>query len=140
MNKAKRTGGFAPPAVGGTSLLVMFAVLCLTTFAVLSLSTVKAGDRLATASAEAVTEYYAADLEAERILSRLRSGEIPEGVTAEGSAYSYFCPLSETQELHVKVRVEGDVWEILQWKVVSSVDWEADETIDVWDGQLPSQQ
>ena len=122
MNKAKRTGEFAPPAVGGTSLLVMFAVLCLTTFAVLSLSTVKAGDRLATASAEAVTEYYAADLEAERILSRLRSGEIPEGVIA------------------VKVRVEGDAWEILQWKVVSSVDWEADETIDVWDGQLPSQQ
>ena len=40
----------------------------------------------------------------------------------------------------MKVRVEGDAWEILQWKVVSSVDWEADETIDVWDGQLPSQQ
>ena len=58
MNRTKKTGGFAPPAVGGTSLLVMFAVLCLTTFAVLSLSTVKAGDRLATASADPFRQWF----------------------------------------------------------------------------------
>ena len=48
MNKREKRSGFSFPVVGGTSLLVMFAVLCLITFAVLSLSTVKAGDRLGT--------------------------------------------------------------------------------------------
>ena len=79
MNRKQKQYSFRPPVVGGSSLLVMFCVLCLTTFAVLSLSTVRAGDRLAEASMEAVQEYYEADQEAERMLAKLRSGEIPEG-------------------------------------------------------------
>ena len=39
------------PAIGGSSLLVIFAVLCLTVFALLSLSTVQADNRLSDASA-----------------------------------------------------------------------------------------
>ena len=35
-----------PPAVGGSSLLVIFAVLCLTVFALLTLSTAAADSRL----------------------------------------------------------------------------------------------
>ena len=78
MNKDDR---FSPPAVGGISLLVAFAVLCLTVFALLSLSTVQAQSRLADASLETVAQYYAADAEAVRILALLRSGESPDGVT-----------------------------------------------------------
>ena len=70
----------APPALGGSSLLVAFAVLALTVFALLSLSTVRADVRLADASAQAVTDYYAADCQAQEILARLRSGETVEGV------------------------------------------------------------
>ena len=51
MNERQR---FSPPAVGGSSLLVIFAVLCLTVFAMLALSTVQANGRLSDASAEAV--------------------------------------------------------------------------------------
>ena len=54
-----------------------FAVLCLTVFAVLSLTTVQADARLAEASARAVEEYYAADCAAQEILARLRNGETP---------------------------------------------------------------
>lgn len=50
MNKEDR---FSPPAVGGISLLVAFAVLCLTVFALLSLSTVQAQKRLSDASHKA---------------------------------------------------------------------------------------
>ena len=49
MAKEKR---FSPPAVGGISLLVVFAVLCLTVFALLSLTTVQADVRLYDASAQ----------------------------------------------------------------------------------------
>lgn len=59
---------FTPPAVGGSSLLVIFAVLCLTIFALLGLGTVQADQRLSDASAEAVYGYYAADCQAEAIL------------------------------------------------------------------------
>ncbi|MBQ2270723.1 MAG: hypothetical protein IIW15_02290 [Firmicutes bacterium] len=119
MNKRGKRSGFSFPVVGGTSLLVMFAVLCLITFAVLSLSTVKAGDRLGEASAEAVMEYYAADYEAERILAQLRSGILPEGVVFEGDVYGYSCPVSETQRLQVSVQKVGEDWKVLRWMVVT---------------------
>lgn len=119
MNKREKRSGFSFPVVGGTSLLVMFAVLCLVTFAVLSLSTVKAGDRLGEASAEAVMEYYAADYEAERILAQLRSGILPEGVVFEGDVYGYSCPVSETQRLQVSVQKVGEDWKVLRWMVVT---------------------
>lgn len=40
---------FSPPAVGGSSLLISFAVLCFTIFALLALETVQAGKRLSDA-------------------------------------------------------------------------------------------
>ena len=52
---------FLPAAVGGSSLLVIFAVLCLTVFALLALSTVQADGRLSQKTAQAVAEYYDAD-------------------------------------------------------------------------------
>lgn len=125
---------FAPPAVGGSSLLVIFSVLCLTVFALLSLSTVQADRRLAETSAASVQAYYAADCRAEEILAQLRSGLRPEGVSGKENEYWYACPISDTQSLQVRVRVEGSKWTVLQWQAVSTVSWEADEGLDLWDG------
>ena len=96
----KKADGPAP--VGGSSLLVIFAVLCLAVFAVLSLSSVRAEGRLSTASAEAVRAYYAADCEAEEILAQLRAGIVPSGVIAEDNRYRYECTVSDTQKLVVE--------------------------------------
>ena len=57
MHKKQR---LSVPVVGGSSLLVIFAVLCMTVFALLSLSTVLADGRLNQASVEAVSAYYTA--------------------------------------------------------------------------------
>ncbi len=139
MNEEKRR--FSPPMVGGSSLLVIFAVLCLTIFALLSLSTVQADDRLGDAAAEAVTGYYAADIQAEIILARLRTGEIPEWVTVTDSGVltaSYACPISNTQELQVEVVFPGglgDDYEIVRWQAVSTADWQPDDSLTVWDGE-----
>lgn len=43
---AKRNASGPPAAVGGSSLLVIFAVLCLTVFALLTLSTAAADSRI----------------------------------------------------------------------------------------------
>ena len=129
---------FSPPAVGGISLLVVFAVLCLTVFALLALTTVQADNRLADASARAVTDYYAADCQAQEILARLRNGERPEGVKTEGAApvqVSYACPISDTQELQVSVRIEADgSYTVLRWQAAPTGEWESDDSMDVWDG------
>lgn len=122
------------PAVGGSSLLVIFAVLCLTVFALLGLTTVQADGRLSDASAQAVQDYYGADCQAEIILARLRAGELPEGVHADGDTYSYACPISDTQTLQVEVWVEGTAYTVLRWQAVSTAAWQADESLDVWDG------
>lgn len=127
---------FSFPAVGGSSLLVIFAVLCLTVFALLGLSTVQAGQRLSNASAEAVESYYQADTRAEEILARLRCGEMPEGVTVWDDRYAYECPISETRSLQVEVRLNGEEYTVLRWQAVSTVEWETDDSLLVWDGGM----
>lgn len=129
---------FSPPAVGGSSLLVIFAVLCLTVFALLGLSGVQAGGRLSDASAQAVSAYYDADCRAEEILAALRQGVVMEGVRREADGiYAYTCPISDTQALEVRVRLDGEDWSVLRWQAVSTARWEADESLDLWDGGVP---
>ena len=124
----------SPPAVGASSLLVIFAVLCLTVFALLSISTVQADERLGDHAAAAVTGYYRADCQAELILAQIRSGTIPEGVTEENGVYAYYCAISDTQALSVAVAVEESNYSILRWQAISTADWQADDRLPVWDG------
>lgn len=125
-----------PAAVGLSSLLVIFAVLCLTVFALLSVSAARAGEAISDGAADAVMGYYAADCAAEEMLSRLRAGERPENVKNEGNGvYSYTCSVSETQELKVKVALEGKDYKILCWQLVPSVQWKADDSLPVWSGE-----
>ena len=129
---------FAPPVVGGSSLLVIFAVLCLTVFALLGLSTVQADGRLGDASADAVLNYYAADCRAEELLARLRNGELPEDVTRQhgpdGDTYSYTCTISDTQALEVEIRLDGAAYTVLRWQAAPTAEWEPDSMLDLWDG------
>lgn len=122
------------PAIGGSSLLVIFAVLCLTVFALLSLSTVQAEKRMADAAAEAVTDYYAADLQAQEIFARLRAGETVSGIQAEGNIYRYGCVISTHQILEVTLEKEKDTWHIRRWQVCANPE-ELPETMPVWNGK-----
>lgn len=128
------------PITGGSSLLVIFAILCFTVFTLLALSTAQADNRLSEASSKAVSDYYKADLEAENILAQLRQGIIPENVQVMDNVYSYSCPISDTQVLMVEVISETaetgsftsttgpaantSTWRILRWQAVSTVEYE----------------
>lgn len=130
----------SPPSVGAVSLLVSFAVLCLTVFGLLSLSTVRADERLEEASVRATADYYAADLEAQTVLARIRNGARPESVTFQsdsgGTYASYACPISDTQELRVELELgEDGAYRILRWQAVNLDEWEFDDTLDLWDGE-----
>ena len=130
----KEKTSLTPPVIGASSLLVIFAVLCLTIFALLSISTVQADGRLSDHAAKAVVDYYQADAEAERILAKLRAGAKPDGVSQEGNLYTYTCTISDTQLLAVQVMVENNNYTILRWQVISNVRWEADDKRPVWGG------
>jgi len=133
MNKQEQR--VSAPVVGGSSLLVIFAVLCLTVFSLLGLSTVQADGRLSDISAQSVADYYAADCRAEEILAQLRSGDIPDGVTLQHGIYYYICRISDTSGLQVEVKVNGADYEVLRWQAVSTAEWTAHDDLSVWDGE-----
>ena len=118
MNKKRE---ISVPVIGGSFLLVIFSVLCLTVFALLSLNTVLADQRLTDASLKAVASYYEADCQAEEIFARLRNGELPEGVEQDGDIFRYQCPVSETQILYVELERIGDRWVVQRWQTASEV-------------------
>ena len=144
----KKREGFAPPALGGSSLLVVFAVLALTVFALLSLSTVRADVRLGDATEKMGSGYYAADVKAQEILAKLRTGApLPEDVEFEATIsdypdhsetiFSYSIPISDTQELQVEVLVEPDgSYQVRRWQAAAVGDWTFDDSLDLWDGDI----
>jgi len=123
------------PAVGGSSLLVIFTVLCLTVFALLGLETVRANCRLTDAAADSVASYYAADAQAESIVALLRTGEIPDYVLQDEDVCTFACTAGDTQALVVSVRIVGDDYEILSWQSVPSAEWQAADSLNVWSGE-----
>ena len=124
-----------PLGIGLSSLLVIFCALCLSIFSLLSLSSARADGRLAEKSRDASCAYYEADTKAQEILARLRAGEMPEAVREEEGVYFYQCPISDTQLLAVEVKLVGEQYEILRWQAVSTTQWEADTSIEVWEGE-----
>ena len=126
---------FSFPGVGISSLLVIFAVLCLVVFSLLAVSTAKADERLSRQNRDTVLGYYQAEAEADTLIARLRNGEIPQEVTNNNGLYTFRRPISDTQALEVELRLEGENYEILRWQTVSVTEWQTDDKLPVWDGQ-----
>ena len=128
---------YIPMPIGSASLLTIFAVLCLLTFSLLSLSTANVNKKLSDKSAEAIANYYNADFEAQQILSKMREPTYPDQVKKIGkNMYSYECKISDSKNLSVVVMVNGQTFNIRKWNVVSTIVWKADDSIEVWDGQI----
>lgn len=131
----------AIPLSGISAVITVFAVLCLVTFALLVLSTAQADHRLADKAAEHQKQWYAADTMAETVLAQLRAGakvnEITEfEIQRDGNIYSYRCPVSDTLCLAVKVSCDNGKWTVLSWKEIYTAEWESDDSIEIWDGDI----
>ena len=136
--KQKQKGSL--PALGAGSLLCSFGILCLAVFALLCLTTVRTEQRLEEASTRAVTDYYAADLQAEEMFARLRAGQLPEGVVRQEDTYTYRCPVSENQYLLVAVEKQEAGWQVLCWQVVAREAEEQADTLPVWQGSAQKEE
>ena len=117
----KRNENSYRPMIGGSALIVIFAVLCLVSFALLMLTTESSAERLSLSSAEAVSELYVADCLAEETFWQIKSGNVPDHVTRDGDRYSYTEQISETRLLHVEVEYNDGEWTVLRWQALSTV-------------------
>ena len=142
----KRGGGVS----GAVSLVMIFCVLCLAVFSVLTLATADRERNLAELTAQSAADYYAADCRAVQIVAALQEedtipGDVevascllakyPDGTMVKEAEFTV--PINDDLALDVAVRLEGqqgDAWDILRWQTVYTGPWEIDESMDVWDG------
>ena len=121
-------------STGPTSIVLIFVMLSLLTFAVLSLVSAQANLRLSRKSAERTTAWYQAENEANDVLERLlrAAREDPralrEDPAVKDGLASYEVPLGEDQVLAVEcvLPIDGQSFRITRWQAVSRYDWNAD--------------
>ena len=127
----KRSGGVS----GAVSLVMIFCVLCLVIFSMLTLATAEREYRLSEMTARNAEEYYRADYEATVIVAALRKGASPDAEIAwDGDTASFLLPMGESLGLEVAVSARGGRYEILRWHTVYTGVWEPDTFLDLWEG------
>ena len=159
MNTRSKRPQRAPVSVGVTSLVLVFVMLCLIAFAVLSLVSAQANLRLSRKSAERTTAWYAAENAANDVLIALQpilaaNADAPDaesyfaavraavpdelGVTFSDDGHlAWQVPVEEAQSLQVEVELlyplpeEGPGWRVLRWQTVPQYDWQAEQPLEL---------
>lgn len=143
--------------VGYVSIMVIFVTVCLTLFAVLSLSAAGSNDAFNKRSGEYLREYYAADAKAVDILAQLDSSAKAAAqsgfflddfeLSAEelgadivpvkgGCRAKYSVKINERQQLMCEVVfTEDGGFEKTRWQSVAAYS-DDDSHLNVWDGNF----
>lgn len=156
---AKQESGFKAN-IGSSSLILIFIVMCLVTFGMLSLTSAKSDLSLANRNADAVTEYYRADTEGEAFY-RMVAEEVKAACAnaagheerlalleeALGEYYRDGAAVTEVameraQALHIELEPdldgEGSV-RVGKWNVIQTEDYEIDDSMPVWGGTVDTE-
>jgi len=132
--------------VGSASIVLVFAVLCLTVFSLITFVVAGNDKALVDAEARLVVGYYEADALAERVVSGiLASDSIPEMVhgigietywdwEADADIAYFFCPISDQRSLFVRLAINEDSYYILSWRMYDIDEWTFDDSLNVWTG------
>ena len=122
-----------PIKLGPLALLLAVISICLTTLALLNVSTAKADERLAEKFAETVQTRYALETEGQELLERLYAGE-EDGWERRGDGTLWRSVEKDGVTLQIGLRGEGaDGYTVVNW--TQEKEWEQDPHIaDLWDG------
>ena len=151
----------SPVSIGISSLILIFVMLCLLTFSVLSLVSARADMRLSQRSADRTTAYYDAENRANDILlsiigcmeeytdspdpsvfyQQLQDQlEGQDGISfTDASHLQYEVPLEEEQVLSVSLELsyepyeDGSHYRVQAWNTVSLHEWNADLSLPLLD-------
>lgn len=125
--------------VGISLLILVLMTVCLMIFSVLSLENAIADQRLSQKAAQYTTAYYGAVNRIQERLSQPKKLEKEQGQEGKaGQEISLEEKVSDGQKLVVSVTLTGkknQPYEITQWKLESSGEWEADRSLDVYKGE-----
>ena len=128
----RRSGGVS----GAVSLVMIFCVLCLAVFSVLTLATADREAKLSEMTARNAAEYYRADYTATAIAAALSGGgPLPADVDVawDGDTASFRLPIGESLGLDVALSVHGDgSYEVLRWQTVYTGSWEPSGYLELW--------
>ena len=142
----------AAPMLGGASVIMVFAVLCLTIFAVLTLLTVESEARISASYAASVDNYYRADAEAAAFtvsIKRLRSASKDaetfvtaarqsgaDEVTNDGGTVTVrkAFPIDNNQTLMIVLVSDGDTIRVKNWQTAFTGTWDNTSTTNLWNG------
>lgn len=150
-NESKRPVGIG---TGYLSIMMIFVVLCLTMLAALSYSTAQNEQKYSEKSGDYTKAYYAADLEAKRVLAAVDAvaseydnytdfmffAELDEidGVDymplPDGIEISWTTPINNRQSIRAAVKYSAGRYEINEWRTVYA-DYETSTPLNVWNGE-----
>ena len=164
MDSRKKQSSFS--SIGITSLVLIFVMLCLLTFSVLSLVTARADLRLSQKNAERTSAYYDAENRANDVLLSVIScieeyKDSPDasvfyqkfrerldgqnGILFTGAdSLEYEVLLDKEQLLSVSLEIsyetydDGSHYRILAWNTVSTHEWESDGGLPLLDKEAVS--
>lgn len=115
--------------IGASSIMIIFILLSLVSFATLSLITARSDYTMSRTYADRVQTYYAAVNEATKRWNELNR-------TPQGNEVSYQVPIGENQQLSVVLRYsqEEKTYKAIKWKTENTAVWEADDTLHLFPG------
>ena len=147
-------------SIGASSLILIFIVLCMATFGLLSLSSAQGDLKLARRNADAVKGYYEADNKGQQwlkgvdevLMEEMGKGQDSTQCSLEikdrlGDLYdretgliSTDIPMDRGQSLHIElVLMFGEKrYEVKSWYVYNSEEYEIDTSMPVWGGPVPA--
>ena len=126
--------------IGSASIIMIFAILCLTVFSALSLVTSVSEKKTAQRFADETAAYYEADSEAVKIKNSIpgpgSAGASPN--TLPDAIITYNVPLSDNISRITAVLTynsKTNTLETLSWEKNNISEWSPDTDIDVWNGE-----
>lgn len=144
--------------IGSSSMLVVFIILCLITFSVLSVASANNDRKYSEKIANRTTAYYKASNKAEEFLSQIDDklkqvyeqynagylSQVPNALTSidgidtsDFPSVSFSVPINDTQTLSVALLIqipekEGDTfYTVTSWKEISTEVWNGDEPMNL---------
>lgn len=147
MSNPKNSSGVTfGTGVGSSSILVIFVILCLVSFATLSIVSANADYKLSKKVLDRSTAYYEATNQAEQSLARLDktlqnvykdSSSEEEYFDTVGESKSFAISISDLQTLEITVKIlypqttEDTFYQIHSWQVVVTGDLDYEGTLNV---------
>ena len=116
--------------IGISSIVLIFMILCLAVFSLLSLSDAKSALTFAQKRAETVQIYYEADIEAQKFIRDYRTLDAEQ--KQPEAAVVYELPMRSGQTLHLELSADGS--DILSYYVYNNTDYVIDSDLPVWGG------